>query len=154
MRHHIVGLQCDGFFITGARRLKLRKLLQRVGAVEIKSWIAGLNLNCLSNQIHRALKIIGLRGDHSKHVQRGKMIWLCRKYLLIHGLRLRQLTRLMQRQRLLKIILRQIHSTVTLLARLRGLSTSFPRSTAAWYANSCNGITVTNGCKSSGTSGT
>jgi hypothetical protein len=51
---------------------------------------------------------------------------------LIHGLRLRQLTRLMQRQRLLKIILRQIHSTVTLLARLRGLSTSFPRSTAAW----------------------
>ena len=31
------------------------------------------------------------------------------------------------------------HSTVTLLARLRGLSTSQPRSSAMWYARSCSG---------------
>src|SRR5438477_3350896 len=30
------------------------------------------------------------------------------------------------------------HSTVTLLARFLGLSTSLPRSTAAWYASSCS----------------
>src|SRR4029077_8130166 len=31
------------------------------------------------------------------------------------------------------------HSTVTDLARLRGLSTSLPRSNAAWCASSCSG---------------
>lgn len=31
------------------------------------------------------------------------------------------------------------YSTVTLLARLRGLSTSVPRATAVWYASSCSG---------------
>ena len=33
------------------------------------------------------------------------------------------------------------YSTVTLLARLRGLSTSVPRTSAAWYARSCSGTT-------------
>ena len=36
---------------------------------------------------------------------------------------------------------RQPYSTVTLLARLRGLSTSVPRATAVWYASSCSGTT-------------
>lgn len=31
------------------------------------------------------------------------------------------------------------HSTVTLLARLRGLSTSVPRAQAVWYDSSCSG---------------
>src|SRR5262249_56504418 len=31
------------------------------------------------------------------------------------------------------------YSTVTLLAKFRGLSTSQPRSTALWYASSCSG---------------
>ena len=33
------------------------------------------------------------------------------------------------------------HSTVTDLARLRGLSTSLPRASAVWYASSCSGTT-------------
>ena len=33
------------------------------------------------------------------------------------------------------------HSTVTLFARLRGLSTSVPRAHAVWYASSCSGTT-------------
>lgn len=33
------------------------------------------------------------------------------------------------------------HSTVTLFARLRGLSTSVPRAQAVWYASSCSGTT-------------
>ena len=33
------------------------------------------------------------------------------------------------------------YSTVTLFARLRGLSTSVPRATAVWYASSCSGTT-------------
>ena len=37
------------------------------------------------------------------------------------------------------------YSTVTLLARLRGWSTSQPRSTAMWYASSCSGIAATIG---------
>jgi len=32
------------------------------------------------------------------------------------------------------------YSTVTLLARLRGLSTSVPRAHAVWYDSSCSGI--------------
>ena len=39
------------------------------------------------------------------------------------------------------------HSTVTLLARLRGLSTSVPRAHAVWYASSCNGTTCSNGLR-------
>src|SRR5690606_34135888 len=35
------------------------------------------------------------------------------------------------------------HSTVTLFAKLRGLSTSVPRSLAAWYAKSCIGMLST-----------
>ena len=46
------------------------------------------------------------------------------------------------------------YSTVTLFARFRGLSTSLPRITAAWYASNCSGTTVTIGCSGSGTSGT
>ncbi len=34
----------------------------------------------------------------------------------------------------------QIYSTVTDLAKLRGLSTSVPLNTATWYESSCNGI--------------
>src|SRR5262249_29249836 len=37
------------------------------------------------------------------------------------------------------------HSTVTLFARFRGLSTSHPRSNAISYASSCSGIDVTIG---------
>ncbi|PYE77915.1 hypothetical protein DFQ15_11159 [Xylophilus ampelinus] len=37
------------------------------------------------------------------------------------------------------------HSTVTLLARLRGLSTSVPRAQAVWYASSCSGTTCSSG---------
>ena len=36
-------------------------------------------------------------------------------------------------------ILRRAYSVVTLLARLRGMSTSQPRITAIWYDNSCGG---------------
>src|SRR5262249_29380496 len=43
------------------------------------------------------------------------------------------------------------YSTVTLLAKFRGLSTSQPRSTAIWYASSCSGTAATTGCKYSGT---
>ena len=39
-------------------------------------------------------------------------------------------------------------------AVLRGLSTSLPRMTAAWYASSCRGTTVTSGWSISVTSGT
>jgi len=46
------------------------------------------------------------------------------------------------------------YSTVTLFARLRGLSTAQPRSTAAWYANSWSGTTFRMGWNGSGTSGT
>ncbi|MCG3122587.1 MAG: hypothetical protein GIKADHBN_00979 [Phycisphaerales bacterium] len=46
------------------------------------------------------------------------------------------------------------YSTVTLLARFRGLSTSCPRSTAAWYAMSWRGMTVSIGLRASGMSGT
>ena len=42
------------------------------------------------------------------------------------------------------------YSTVTLLARLRGWSTSQPRRTAMWYASSCSGTTITIGVSSSG----
>src|SRR3569623_845179 len=44
-------------------------------------------------------------------------------------------------------VLRGRHSTVTLLARLRGLSTSVPRDSAAWYASSCSGTTCSSGLK-------
>ena len=37
------------------------------------------------------------------------------------------------------------HSTVTLLARLRGLSTSVPRAQAVWYASNCSGTTCKSG---------
>ena len=37
------------------------------------------------------------------------------------------------------------HSTVTLLARFLGLSTSVPRATAVWYASSCSGTTWSKG---------
>lgn len=37
------------------------------------------------------------------------------------------------------------YSTVTLLARLRGLSTSVPRTHAVWYDSSCSGIVCTMG---------
>lgn len=46
------------------------------------------------------------------------------------------------------------HSTVTLLARLRGLSTLQPRRTAAWKAMSCRGTTVRSGWSGSMMSGT
>src|SRR5579884_2095959 len=48
----------------------------------------------------------------------------------------------------------RVHSTVTLLARLRGLSTSQSLSSATWYASSCSGTTATSGCSQSDTSGT
>src|SRR2546427_7126152 len=35
---------------------------------------------------------------------------------------------------------RRVYSTVTLLARLRGLSTSVPRASAVWYASNCTGM--------------
>src|SRR5213594_3287722 len=41
------------------------------------------------------------------------------------------------------------HSTVTLLARLRGWSTSQPRSTAMWYARSWRGSTLISGINKS-----
>ncbi len=44
------------------------------------------------------------------------------------------------------------YSTVTVLARLRGWSTSLPSQTAISYARSCNGTTVTSGSTSGGTS--
>src|SRR4051812_38567169 len=37
------------------------------------------------------------------------------------------------------------HSTVTLLARFLGLSTSVPRAMAVWYASSCSGTTCSSG---------
>jgi hypothetical protein len=37
------------------------------------------------------------------------------------------------------------HSTVTLFARFRGLSTSVPRAQAVWYASSCSGTTCSSG---------
>lgn len=37
------------------------------------------------------------------------------------------------------------HSTVTLLARLRGLSTSVPLAQAVWYASNCSGTTCSSG---------
>src|SRR5688500_18141539 len=40
---------------------------------------------------------------------------------------------------------RDDYSTVTDLARLRGLSTSVPRASAAWYASNCTGIACTIG---------
>ncbi len=40
---------------------------------------------------------------------------------------------------------RVVHSTVTLFARLRGLSTSVPRAQAVWYASSCSGTTCSIG---------
>ena len=46
------------------------------------------------------------------------------------------------------------YSTVTLLARLRGLSTSRPRSLATWYARSCSGTLQMKGARISGASGT
>ena len=33
------------------------------------------------------------------------------------------------------------HSTVTLFAKFRGLSTSVPRATAVWYESNCSGTT-------------
>ena len=44
--------------------------------------------------------------------------------------------------------------TVTDLARLRGWSTSNPRSVVKWYESSCRGMMFTIGCKQSTTSGT
>lgn len=38
-----------------------------------------------------------------------------------------------------------VHSTVTLFARLRGLSTSVPFTRAAWYDSNCSGITCSTG---------
>ena len=46
------------------------------------------------------------------------------------------------------------YSTVTDLARFRGLSTSWPRCTAAWYANNYKGITVSIGLSGSLIAGT
>jgi hypothetical protein len=46
------------------------------------------------------------------------------------------------------------HSTVTDFARFLGLSTSCPRRTAAWYASSCSGTTVSIGLRHSSTAGT
>ena len=37
------------------------------------------------------------------------------------------------------------HSTVTLFAKLRGLSTSVPRAHAVWYASNCSGTTCSSG---------
>ena len=45
------------------------------------------------------------------------------------------------------------YSTVTLFARFLGLSTSWPRRTAAWYARSWRGTVVRSGCTASGRSG-
>jgi len=44
------------------------------------------------------------------------------------------------------------HSTVTDLARLRGWSTSVPKTSAVWYARSCNGNAKTSGATSVGMS--
>ena len=38
-----------------------------------------------------------------------------------------------------------LYSTVTDLAKLRGLSTSVPRAQAVWYASSCSGTTCSSG---------
>ena len=46
------------------------------------------------------------------------------------------------------------YSTVTDLARFRGWSTSVPRATAVWYANSWSGITASTGDSASCVSGT
>ena len=46
------------------------------------------------------------------------------------------------------------HSTVTVLARLRGWSTFRPRPRAMWYASSCSGITASSGCSSQSVRGT
>ncbi len=48
----------------------------------------------------------------------------------------------------------EFHSTVTLFAKFRGLSTSCPRSTAAWQASSCSGTTVSKGLSGSEIGGT
>src|SRR5574337_1091742 len=45
------------------------------------------------------------------------------------------------------------HSTVTLLARFRGWSTSRPRRAAMWYARSWRGITLTRGARRSAAGG-
>ena len=45
------------------------------------------------------------------------------------------------------------YSTVTDLARLRGWSTSVPRTSAVWYARSCNGNAKTSGATKVGMSG-
>ena len=45
------------------------------------------------------------------------------------------------------------YSTVTLLARLRGWSTSFPRRSATWYASSCSGTVATTGASSAQAAG-
>ena len=39
----------------------------------------------------------------------------------------------------------QGHSTVTLFAKFRGLSTSVPRAQAVWYASNCSGTTCSMG---------
>ena len=46
------------------------------------------------------------------------------------------------------------YSTVTDLARFRGWSTSVPRVTAVWYANSWSGMTASAGDSASSVSGT
>src|SRR2546430_14028799 len=46
------------------------------------------------------------------------------------------------------------HSTVTLFAKLRGRSTSHPRSTAIWYARSCSSSVVSTGDRSGAVAGT
>src|SRR5450631_353780 len=46
------------------------------------------------------------------------------------------------------------YSTVTVLARLRGWSTSLPSMSAIWYASNCSGMTLTMGESSSSTRGT
>ena len=49
---------------------------------------------------------------------------------------------------------RSRYSTVTDLARLRGWSTSVPRATAMWYANSWSGMMARTGLSASCVSGT
>src|SRR5690606_16133854 len=57
-----------------------------------------------------------------------------------HGIDRTSLKRLAQHVELrLGLLDRLVHSTVTLLARLRGWSTSVPMKTAVWYASSWTG---------------
>ena len=48
----------------------------------------------------------------------------------------------------------EVHSTVTLFARLRGWSTSVPFRSATWYARNCSGRIESSGVRSGGAWGT